>query len=52
MLTDECFVDAFALATRKYWLDLALYQRKESITCSGWGTLGLHYFNDPSLMRW
>ncbi len=42
---DEFFVSKFTLTPGKYWIDLALAETKESITCSGWGTIGVHYFN-------
>jgi hypothetical protein len=44
VLADEFFVNRFPLTQDKVELDLALAETKESITCSGWGTLGHFYF--------
>jgi hypothetical protein len=45
VLADDFFVNRFPLTSDKFYLDLALSETKESISCSGWGTLGLYYFN-------
>lgn len=44
VLADDFFVNRFPLTRDKFDLDLALAETKESITCSGWGTLGHFYF--------
>ncbi|MFZ1010035.1 MAG: hypothetical protein WAN65_24570 [Candidatus Sulfotelmatobacter sp.] len=44
VLADDFFVNRFPLTRDKSDLDLALAETKESITCSGWGTLGHFYF--------
>jgi hypothetical protein len=44
VLADDFFVNRFPLTRDKYDLDLALAETKQSITCSGWGTLDHFYF--------
>jgi len=45
VLNDDFFVHKFGLDASRQYLDLALVETRESIECSGWGYLGLYYFN-------
>ncbi|MCA3585293.1 MAG: hypothetical protein IOD03_16575 [Methylocystis sp.] len=46
VLEDNFFVEKFQLGrSSQYYLEIAAQESRESLTCSGWGTLGLHYFN-------
>ena len=42
VLNDNFFLEKFGLNSDQVWLEEALSETKESISCSGWGTLGLY----------